>query len=339
MDRLYVRLPNWVGDVAMATPALRALRRQFPKARIAYGCRPYVGGLIEGLPWHDEILPDAERGALAPFRLAARLKATRFDAALLMTSSFGSALACRLAGIPRRIGLSVHGRGPLLSDALPPLRDASGNPMPDYMGRLYVRLCEAAGCAVGDRTMALPTSPAQEERATRFWKEARLEGSRVVGLVPGAAYGSAKCWPPGHFAALARGLAAVPGVRTLLLFGPGEERIAEAVRREIGDSVTLAGPDRIDLGALKAVVRRLAAAVTNDTGPRHIAEAAGVPVVVLLGPMDPRYTDSGNPRVTVLREPVDCAPCNRRTCPIDHRCLVRIPPERALGAVLEALRA
>ena len=322
----------------MATPTLRALRAQCPGAHIVYACRPYVRPLLDGLDWHDDLLLEPGGGPAAFLRLVRGIRKAGCDTALLLSSSFGSAAVCRAAGIPRRVGYAVHGRGWLLTDPLPPLRDARGASLPDYMGRLYVRLAEGIGCAVGDRRMALATTPREEAAAATLWSRHGLEGRRVVGLVPGAAFGSAKCWPPGHFAALARAVRAETGTPALVLYGPGEEAIAEAIRKDAGeDALRLAGPGEIDLGALKAAVRRLAVAVTNDTGPRHIAEALGVPAVVLLGPMDPRYTDSGNPAVTVLREPVDCAPCNLRTCPIDHRCLVRITPERVMAAVRERL--
>jgi heptosyltransferase-2 len=321
----------------MATPTLRALRGQFPGTRIVYACRPYVRPLLDGLSWHDDLLLESG-GSLAFLRLVRGMRHAGCDTALLLASSFGSAAACLAAGIPRRVGYAVHGRGWLLTDPLLPLRDAGGRAIPDYMGRLYVRLAEGIGCAVGDRRMALATTPREEAAAEALWERHGLKDRPVVGLVPGAAYGSAKCWPPGHFAALARAVRAETGTPALLLVGPGEEAIAEGVRKGAGeDALRLAGPGEIDLGALKAAVRRLAVAVTNDTGPRHVAEALGVPTVALLGPMDPRYTDSGNPAVTVLREPVDCAPCNKRTCPIDHRCLVRITPERVMAAVREHL--
>lgn len=322
----------------MATPTLRALRGQFPGAHVVYACRPYVRPLLDGLDWHDDLLLESGGGPADFLRLVRGMRHAGCDTALLLSSSFGSAAACRAAGIPRRVGYAVHGRGWLLTDPLPSLRDAQGLRIPDYMGRLYVRLAEGIGCAVGDRRMALATTPREEASAEALWERHKLKGRPVVGLVPGAAYGSAKCWPPQHFPALARAVLAETGTPALVLYGPGEEAIADAIRKDAGENaLRLAGPGEIDLGALKAAIRRLAVVVTNDTGPRHIAEALGVPTVVLLGPMDPRYTDSGNPSVTVLREPVDCAPCNRRTCPVDHRCLARITPERVMAAVRERL--
>lgn len=311
----------------MATPALCALRARLPGVRIVYACRPYVRGLLDGLPWHDGLVV-GEGGRLGLIR---GLRKERCDAALLLTPSFGSALEAWAAGIQRRIGLASGGRSLLLTDRVETF------PHPVYMGTLYRRLAGAVlGGDVEPGAMELPCTEAQEANASKLWRDLGLEGERVVGLVPGASYGSSKCWPPSHFADLARRILAELGARVLLLHGPGEEGIAAEILRG-APGVLAAGPEKAGLGDLKAVVKRLAVAVTNDTGPRHLAEAAGIPVVALVGPMDPRYTESGNPRVLALREPVDCSPCGLRTCPIDHRCLTRITPERvmvALGGLL-----
>ena len=316
-----MRLPNWVGDVVMAGPALRALRERLPGVWIAWGCRPYVRRLLDAMPWKDEVLVE-EGGRLGFVR---RLRAGRFRTALLLPSSFGSAFEAWASGVPRRIGYGGHGRGCLLTDRLK-LPAA-----PVYMGRLYGALAAVMTGEPPSGSMSLLPAPEDEARAGALWRELGLEGKRVVGLVPGASYGSAKCWPPGHFAALGRALA-----HSLLLYGPGEEGIAREVLSE-APGVLPVGPDKADLGVLVAVMKRLSVAVTNDTGPRHIAEALGVPTVTLVGPMDPRYTDSASPNVRVLREPVDCNPCNLRNCPIDHRCLARILPERVLEEVRKCL--
>lgn len=294
----------------MATGVLRSLRERLT-GRIVWGCRPYVRKLLDAMPWRDEVL----LGEAPP----------GFETALLLTPSFRSALAARMAGIPRRIGLAANARGWLLTDRVMPFGE------PVYMGRLYR---EIARPLLGDGAplpMALVPAAEDEARAGAVFRELDVPEGRAVGLVPGASYGSSKCWPPAHFAALARLVKAGTGLPAMLLYGPGEEEVVQEVLAGAEGAAVMIGPEKADLGTLPSVMRRLAAVVTNDTGPRHIAEALGVPVVALVGPMDPRYTDSGNPAVHVLREPVECAPCNLRECPLDHRCLTRIAPERVMG--------
>ncbi len=314
----------------MASGVLRVVRRRLPGAHIAWACRPYASGLLEAMPWKDEVLLEGS-GRLD---LVRRLRRGAFDTALLLPSSFGSALEAWAAAIPRRVGLDLNGRGLLLTDRVAPFREG-GKVVPVYMGRLYARL---GGVLLGEELASSgpclePPAPAQEKAAT-LWRELGLEGKRVVGLVPGASYGSSKCWPPGHFKALAGALEA-EGLTPILLHGPGEEALVSAIGL---DPPSVLGPGKVGLDLLPSVLGRCTAVVTNDTGPRHVAEALGVKTFVLLGPMDRRYTESGSAHVRVLQEAVDCHPCNLRLCPIDHRCLERLEPQRVLAAIRETLR-
>ena len=160
-------------------------------------------------------------------------------------------------------------------------------------------------------------------------------GDRYAVLAPGASYGPSKLWPASHFAAVADRLSA-EGVRPVLVGSPGERALAEQVGTAMQTRpVDLVG--RTGLGGLKAVVRGAAAMLCNDAGARHVAVAFGVPAVVLMGPTSLDKTNLNLEKVTVLSEDVSCRPCYRRECPIDHRCLVRIGPERAHAALATAL--
>jgi heptosyltransferase-2 len=101
-------------------------------------------------------------------------------------------------------------------------------------------------------------------------------------------------------------------------------------------SLGLAG--RLDLGGAKALLRRVALLVCNDSGTRHIAAAFGVPSLMMLGPTSLEKTDCNLEQVRVYTAGVDCSPCYRRECPIDHRCMTRISPDRVLADALPLLR-
>ncbi|MFA6344783.1 MAG: glycosyltransferase family 9 protein, partial [Syntrophales bacterium] len=113
--------------------------------------------------------------------------------------------------------------------------------------------------------------------------------------------------------------------------------IAEAIVKHCRVSVIDTGPDRIDLAALKPLIQRCNLLVTNDTGPRHIAVAFGVPVVVIMGPTDPRYTSANLDKSVVIRKTLDCSPCHKKVCPWDHRCMTEIRPEEVLGEAIKLL--
>ncbi|VAX36144.1 hypothetical protein MNBD_PLANCTO03-453, partial [hydrothermal vent metagenome] len=116
--RLLVVLPSWLGDGAMATPTLRLLREALPGSYIAGLARSGVADLLEGTPLLDEIIIERASGVMGPKRAAAKIRPRRFEAALLLTNSFSTALATRIAGIPSRVGYDRDGRGLLLTHRL-----------------------------------------------------------------------------------------------------------------------------------------------------------------------------------------------------------------------------
>ena len=135
------------------------------------------------------------------------------------------------------------------------------------------------------------------------------------------------------------------GLRVALLYGPGEEGVATAVAGRLAKPPVLGPGKPLGLGGLKSVCSRLSVLVATDTGPRHVAVAFGVPVVVVMGPTDPRYTNCNLERTVVLREEVECAPyrwpCHEKDCPLTdtrrHQCMERIPADRAVRAAVDLM--
>jgi heptosyltransferase-2 len=336
-ERILVRLPTWVGDVIMATPVLRALRETWPRAEIVVEGRPALRQLVDGLPTFDRFVPDPGRGAGAVLRRARGLRALACDWAILLPDSARAALAPALARIPLRIG---YAREPLrrwlLTHPLaPPMQD--GRRAALSMVERYLRIVRPLGCAEPPPGLDLWLAPkAVESAARRLARAGVAPGERLLIVTPGAAYGSSKLWPPASFAAACRALATRHGLRTVLAPGPGEEPIAAAIATETPDAVVLADPPT-SLAELVALVDAAALLLTNDTGPRHMAVARGTPVVALLGPTDPRHTAHLLDRQRVLREDVPCSPCHQKVCPIDHRCMTRLAPERVVAAAAELL--
>src|SRR5262249_37316311 len=145
---IVVFLPNWIGDLVMATPALRALRQHFAQARLVGVCRPYVAGVLEGSDWLDETLCLDRRGPWSGRwpAVAWRLGRSRIDLAILFPNSFRSAWVAWLGGSKKRIGFDRYLRGGLLTDRLQPVRDADGRYRPSPIIDDYNRLAMTAGC-------------------------------------------------------------------------------------------------------------------------------------------------------------------------------------------------
>jgi heptosyltransferase-2 len=158
----------------------------------------------------------------------------------------------------------------------------------------------------------------------------------VVGLNPGASFGSSKCWPAEYFAELADLCRDHLATKVIVLSGPGEEAIVQAILDRTRADVIDTRADRIDLELLKPLVQRCNLMITNDTGPRHYAVAFDVPVVVIMGPTDPRYTAANLDQSIVVRKELACSPCHKKVCPKQHECMREIKPAEVFAAA-EAL--
>ena len=336
-----VFLPNWVGDVVMATPALQALRQRFPAARLLGVLRPYVAGVLEGLDWLDDQISLDRRGPASQRwpAVGARLRAESVDLAVLLPNSFHTAFVAWLGRCRRRVGYARYGRSCLLTDSLAPLLAPNGRLLPSPIILAYNRLAEHLGCPAAMR-MELATTAANEAAAEALWRRLRLHTyPEVVCLNPGAAFGSAKYWPLESFAQLGQSLVDRRGSGILVLCGPKEQDLA---RRLVGLTrrpgvFSLAG-DELSLGLTKACIRRADLLVTTDSGPRHFAAAFDRPVVTLFGPTHIAWTETFHSKAIHLQKKVDCGPCQRRVCPLDHRCMKGLVPAEVFAAAAELLR-
>jgi heptosyltransferase II len=339
--RILVRLPNPIGDCVMGTPALAALRAHWPGAAITAVGPGSAAALLEGLPVVDELraLPSRRSpgGAAALAAEGRRLRAQRFDLALLMANSFSSAFMVWRSGAARRIGYGGGGRDLFLTDVVPSAPEPPFHRMPQPMVEFYFRLMEHAGVPRGSHRTRLATSPADEERAQAWLaRHALADGAPLYGMHGGASFGPSKLWYPQHWAAVADALHARHGGRTILFCGPGEERDVRAIAAAATSPVASAADDPIDLRTLKAVMRRLSLLIATDAGPRHVGVAFDVPCVALLGPTDPRFSNTNLQRSVLVRTGVACSPCHEKTCPLPepahHACMREISPAMVLGA-------
>ncbi|HEY2787106.1 MAG TPA: glycosyltransferase family 9 protein [Fimbriiglobus sp.] len=336
MRTIALFLPNWIGDVVMATPAVRAVRKTFPRSRLLGVVKPYVSESLSGCPWFDRVIPFDRSAATGPgfWSTARTLRAERADAAVLFPNTFRSALLARFGGCRRVIGFARYGRDFLLSDRLYPVRDGSGQPKPTPVIGDYNRLVETLGTPAPGHDTQLFTTPRDEAAADDAWAVLGLGRYRqAVGLNPGGAFGASKHWPTEHFAELARTFAE-QGFGVLVLCGPSERAEADTIAAKAGHpAVVSLGIAPLSIGLTKACVRRLALLVTTDSGPRHFAPAFGVPVVTMFGPTHIAWTETYQRAAIHLQIPVDCGPCQKRICPLGHhRCMTELLPAAVAAA-------
>jgi heptosyltransferase-2 len=339
--RILVVQPSWVGDAVMAVPTLRALRQRYPNAEISYLMRRYVKPLYAGMPYADRLITyrtgrtKAKAGKGRFFELAARLRTAKFDMAVLLPNSFKAALICRMAKIKRVVGYDRDGRGFLLSDRLLAPKE-NGKFVPSPIIKYYLGLANYLGASARDLKMELFVTPSERRDAEAVLQRSGLTanidrpGSQgqppLIILNPGANYGAAKLWKAEYFAALADRFIDELNATVLISAAPKERKIVEQIQRLMKRQAIDLSTQGLDLGSLKEIVRRCDLMVTNDTGPRHIAAALDIPVVTVFGPTHPQWTEIYYPKERQVAVKVFCGPCQKKVCPLDHRCMTRVTP-------------
>lgn len=320
--RILAIAPNWVGDVVMCTPALRALARRYPHAELCVAALASGCATLAGLPFIQCFVTLPPKSGVADLYRGARAAGPRPDLAVIFPHSFRSAALAWLSGAQMRIGYDRGGRRALLTQAVPPHRE-NGKISPIYMVDEYLELARAAGAEDDGLGPELAVA-ADDLEALR----AQLPTGRpIVAMAPGAAFGPSKCWPAERFAAVADALTERKNATVILLTGPGEEQTRADVLAAARHPMLDVQGSKPSLGKLKAAISLSDLVIGNDSAPRHMAVAFKRPVICIMGPTSPRYTAGPYETGAVLRVDVECGPCQRPICTTDHRCMTRITPE------------
>lgn len=309
--RVLVFLPSWLGDTVMATPTLDLIRQASPKSTLVCLGRSGAKHLLAGLDWLDDVIEADGRSVMAPAKIAGKLRAFKFTAALILPNSFASALAIRLAGIEYRIGYDRDSRGGMLTHRLEPPRRLPPHsgyaPVSavDYYYKLGLHMLTAlqwphppvpAPGQTAARLM-LAATDADQRHASEILRAGGIAPGESFALINPGANNPAKRWPVERFAALVHHLISHHKLKVALNGAPSELPLINTIHL----AVTLNHPEDesmlVDLpklggtiGSLKAIIQQSRIVITNDTGPRHFAAAFNRPCVTLFGPTDPRWT-------------------------------------------------
>jgi heptosyltransferase-2 len=323
-NEIIVRMPNWLGDLVMATPVLSSLRKRFPRSRITAMVQENLASVLQQDPSLDEIYAfHRQSGWLhrEPRRqVIEALRCGKYDLGVLTTNSFSSAYWFWRGKVGRRIGFQGKGRSWLLTDGI------SWPKEKEHQVITYQRLLEPLGIPLSEEPPRLYISD-EERIAARTWleNEGITPENILIGINPGAAYGSAKCWLPERFRQVTERLLENPAVK-VVYFGdqkglPVVQEICAPLARNV---VNLAG--RTSIRELMALISQCNIFLTNDSGPMHIASALGKPLVALFGSTDETKTGPYH-HEKVIHKQVSCSPCFKRECPIDFPCMKNISVE------------
>lgn len=343
MKILIVKL-SAIGDVIHTLPALCALRRHWPAARIDWVVEEAAADLVAGHPDLDRVMvsrrkawvrdltdPGRRAGARAEIgRFIGELRRTRYDLVLDFQALLKSALVVALARGRRKVGFGrglehmEHSYHVLTERIRPPSMEV-------HALTRNLMMVRALGVPVAEVAYRLLVTDADRAAVGKMFKEKGVEGNRPLVAINPVAQWPTKLWPEDRFALLADRLLERYDVSVVFTGGGGDRRV---VARIIGamrrPALDLSG--RTSLKQLAALYRRARLVVSTDTGPMHLAAAVGTPVVALFGPTAAWRTGPFGSGHQIVRAPAPCAPCFKRRCDAGG-CMNRISVERVLAAV------
>jgi heptosyltransferase-2 len=335
--RLVIRTPNWVGDAVMSTPFLHAVRSNFPHAHITLLAKPWVAPVYENNPHIDGILTynvkGRHRGLSGKFRLSKDLRKHDFDLALLLQNAFEAAFLVWLAGIPIRLGYDTDARSLLLTHPVHRHPSLKRLHQIDY----YLEILKGAKLAANFSEMEIFISGPEKYQAIQRTRAGGCsEKACVIGINPGAAYGTAKRWFADRFAELCIRLKSIPDVCFLIFGGPGEEELGKTIAGSVGDAcINLCG--KTSLREAVSLIDQCRLFITNDSGLMHVAAALHIPQIAIFGSTDHTTTSPRSHLSHIIRMPVACSPCMKPDCPTDHRCMNAVTVDHVLDLALELL--
>lgn len=317
-------MPNWLGDCVMAAPSIMGLRAALPHCQITLLMKSQLAGLGRLIPSANDVLPLDDAGGYIT-----KARAEKFDTALVLPNSFRSAWEVFRTGAPARIGYAGDLRSWLLTRpvAKPGVKHSL------HQSEYFLRLAREIA---PDITIAAPELTVTAEAKAKAGSILPPVQKPFVGFGFGATYGSAKMWPSRKFAELAARLSS--DYQIVLLGGEADRWAEDEILKTCEKVKPFSLVGKTDIGALAAVMARLAIYITNDTGPMHISAALGTPTLAIFGPTSPEETSPLGPNVKVIYKKAACAPCWKRKCPTDHLCMESITVDEVYGAALEMLR-
>lgn len=335
---IIVRMPNWLGDLVMGTPVLADLRQAFPEARITAMCQSNVAPLLRHDPHLDEVYsfrrPSGWIHRQQHGEIIDRLQQGVYDMGLLLTNSFSSAWWFWRGHVKNRIAYRGHWRSLLLDQAV----HYPENLTTQHLVITYKMLLEPLGIPLSDTPPKLYVSEDERHHVAKLLKERGInaEKPRVIGINPGAAYGSAKCWLPDRFRAVTERLLELPDTYILYFGDPAGAPLVNDICKGLQEDRVLNLAGKTSLRELLALIEKCSVLLTNDSGPMHIAAALGTPLVALFGSTSDVQTGPyGGGKV--IHKHVECSPCYKRVCPIDFRCMKRIEVDEVYHEVAKLL--
>ena len=338
LKNIIVRMPNWIGDLVMATPVLTELRKAYPDATITAMCRTPLCDLLREDPEINELFCFSKASGFGRHNekrnIIEKLRKGKYDLGILLTHSFSSAWWFWQGRVANRLGYECNGRRLLLTHSIP-LHDRIQS---QHLVTTYKLLLQSLGIPLSDAPPRLFLKEKEIEEARLLLQQHGVSKNQlIVGINPGATYGSAKCWLPERFRDVTQRLLRDKDIAIVYFGDLATATLVKEICQGLPSRViNLAG--LTSLRELACLISLCDVLLTNDSGPMHIADAVGTSIVALFGSTNEIVTGPYR-HGKVIHKHVECSPCYQRTCPIDFRCMKRIEADEVYQEILTLLNS
>ncbi|NGX27898.1 MAG: ADP-heptose--LPS heptosyltransferase 2 [Candidatus Anoxychlamydiales bacterium] len=334
---IIVRMPNWVGDLVMATPVLYDLKQKFPEASITAMAKEPLCSLLKKDKNINELFCFKKQKNIFLRRrenknIIENLREGLYDLGVLLTNSFSSAWLFSQGKVKNTIGYKKDFRALLLDTSMPFSREK------EHLVIKYKQLLKPLGI---ENTKSRPKLYLDDKEIKQtkelLYQRGFSDGNTLIGINPLAQYGSAKCWPLDRFKEVAIRLTQDENNRVVFL---GDNSSKDIIKKLFSDMpkniINLSG--RTTLRELSCIIHECDLFLTNDSGPMHIAAAFDIPELALFGSTTQNLTGPYSEKAHIINKNVKCSPCFKRTCPIDFKCMQEIQVDEVMDQLLKILK-
>lgn len=336
---IIIRMPNWLGDLVMATPIIADVRAKYPKAHITAMCKHTLAPVLQFDPHLNAVYGFRKPNIWLHHRQHQEIIQTighgEYDLGIILTNHFSTAWWFWQGNVKNRIGYASGYRNCLLNMAVPLPETIETQ----HLVITYKMLLQPLGIPVSKTPPQLYINKEEQYAVSDLLNSLGVDPAKhvLVGINPGAAYGSAKCWLPHRFRAVTERLLEHPDY-VVMYFGDaaGAPVVHEICQHFPERVINLAG--KTTIRELMALIQKCHALLTNDSGPMHVAAALGTPLVALFGSTNDIKTPPYGQESSVIHKHVECSPCYLRSCPIDFRCMTGIKVNEVSEALDKAIQ-
>ncbi len=340
-EKILIKSTNWIGDVVISLPAVKAIRKIYPDSSITILCKSYLEEIYKNLGFIDNVTCMDNNSPKAFFHMIKEIRSGGYDLGILLQNAINGALLFYFGNVKKRVGYPTDARGIFLTDKP---KDKYGN---SHQMHRYMGLAKYLGYQGAEPGPYIPT-PLDDHIGDKVFLyrfiSKRLERNitvrkHTIGIAPGAKYGPAKMWGEGNFRNLISLLLKIRDINIIMIGSREDYQLSEKIREPFSENPhVINSSGYFSLIESLYIIGELDLLVSNDSGAMHMASARDTNIAAIFGPTVFSHTSPISQKATIFFKKVDCWPCRFRKCPRKtHKCMDQIKPEEVYDNILQRL--